>query len=48
MEIENSHIRTLKREFAEKKIDSREILRVATLLGLSASAAYSSVGILSG
>jgi len=48
MEHEHSHIRTLKRDFAENKIDRREFLRVATLLGLSASAAYSVVGKLSG
>jgi peptide/nickel transport system substrate-binding protein len=41
---EHSHISTLKRLFAENTIDRREFLRTATLLGLSASAAYGFVG----
>jgi peptide/nickel transport system substrate-binding protein len=41
---EHSHISTLKRLFAENIIDRREFLRTATLLGLSASAAYGFVG----
>ncbi len=41
---EHSHISTLKRLVAENKIDRREFLRTATLLGLSASAAYGIVG----
>ncbi len=41
---EHSHISTLKRLFAENAIDRREFLRTATLLGLSASAAYGVVG----
>ncbi len=44
MASEHIHIPRLKREFAEKKIGRREFLRLATLLGLSASAAYSYVG----
>ncbi len=45
---EHSYIPTLKRQLAEGKIDRREFLRTATLLGLSASAAYAFVGKVTG
>ena len=45
---EHSYIPTLKRNFAEGKIDRREFLRTATLLGLSAGAAYAFVGKVTG
>ncbi|MSP82659.1 MAG: ABC transporter substrate-binding protein [Alphaproteobacteria bacterium] len=45
---EHSYIKTLKTNFAEGRIDRREFLRTATLLGLSASAAYAFVGQITG
>jgi len=47
-ETENRHVRYLKQMQAEGKIGRREFLRSATLLGLSATAAYGFVGQLSG
>jgi peptide/nickel transport system substrate-binding protein len=40
----NPHIDTLKRQLSEGQIGRREFLRMATLLGLSATAAYAFVG----
>jgi peptide/nickel transport system substrate-binding protein len=40
MTSENKHISTLRQWLVERKIDRREFLRSATLLGLSAGAAY--------
>ncbi len=45
---EHSYIPILKRNFAEGRIDRREFLRTATLLGLSAGAAYAFVGKVTG
>ncbi len=45
---EHSYIPTLKRQLAEGKIDRREFLRTATLLGMSAGAAYAFVGKVTG
>ncbi len=45
---EHSYIPTLKRNFAEGKIDRREFPRTSTLLGLSAGAAYAFVGRVTG
>ena len=45
---EHSYIPKLKEQFAEGKIDRREFLRSATLLGLSAGAAYAFVGKVTG
>ena len=45
---EHPYIPTLKRNFAEGKVDRREFLRTATLLGLSAGAAYAFVGRVTG
>ena len=45
---EHSYIPTLKKNFAEGKIDRREFLRTSTLLGLSAGAAYAFVGKVTG
>ncbi|MFQ5783253.1 MAG: ABC transporter substrate-binding protein [Alphaproteobacteria bacterium] len=45
---EHSYIPTLKRNFAEGKVDRREFLRTATLLGMSAGAAYAFVGKVTG
>ena len=47
-ETENRHVRYLKQMLAQGKIGRREFLRSATLLGLSATAAYGFVGQLSG
>ena len=47
-ETENRHVRYLKQMVAQGKIGRREFLRSATLLGLSATAAYGFVGQLSG
>jgi peptide/nickel transport system substrate-binding protein len=47
-ETENRHVRYLKEMVAQGKIGRREFLRSATLLGLSATAAYGFVGKLSG
>ena len=45
---ENPHISTLKEQLAEGRIDRREFLRFATLLGLSAPAAYAFAGKVTG
>lgn len=45
---EHSYIPELKRQLAEGNIDRREFLRTATLLGLSATAAYACVGRVTG
>ena len=45
---EHSYIPTLKRELAERRIDRREFLRTATLLGMAAPAAYALADTLSG
>ena len=45
---EHYYIPKLKAQFAEGEIDRREFLRTATLLGLSASAAYAFVGKVTG
>jgi len=45
---EHSYIKTLKEQFAEGRIPRREFLRTATLLGLSAGAAYAFVGEVTG
>ena len=45
---EHSYIPTLKRQFAEGKVDRREFLRTATLLGMSAGAAYAFAGKVTG
>ncbi|MFQ5783250.1 MAG: ABC transporter substrate-binding protein [Alphaproteobacteria bacterium] len=45
---EHSYIPTLKQNFAEGKVDRREFLRTATLLGMSAGAAYAFVGKVTG
>jgi peptide/nickel transport system substrate-binding protein len=42
---EHVHIATLKRQLAEAQIDRREFLRYATLLGMSAGAAYAFTGL---
>ena len=44
----HSYVETLKRLLAERRIGRREFLRSATLLGLSAAAAYGIVDRLSG
>ena len=41
---EHPYIRTLERQLAERVIDRREFLRTATLLGMSAGAAYALAG----
>jgi peptide/nickel transport system substrate-binding protein len=45
---EHPYIPTLKRELAERRIDRREFLRTATLLGMSSAAAYAFVGRVTG
>ena len=45
---EHSYISTLKQQLAEGMIDRRDFLRTATLLGLSAGAAYAFVGKVTG
>ncbi|MCH9019735.1 MAG: ABC transporter substrate-binding protein [Proteobacteria bacterium] len=45
---EHSYIPTLKQDFAEGKVDRREFLRTATLLGMSAGAAYAFAGRVAG
>jgi peptide/nickel transport system substrate-binding protein len=45
---EHPSIPVLKRQLAEGQIDRREFLRYATLLGLSAPAAYAAVGAITG
>ncbi len=47
-EKRNLHVDSLKAQFAEGKIDRREFLRFATLMGLSAAAAYAFVGKVTG
>jgi peptide/nickel transport system substrate-binding protein len=42
---EHAHISTLKRQLADGQIDRREFLRYATLLGMSAGAAYAFTGL---
>jgi peptide/nickel transport system substrate-binding protein len=42
---EHPHILQLKQELADNRLSRREFLRVATLLGVSASAAYAIVGL---
>ncbi|MEX1303871.1 MAG: ABC transporter substrate-binding protein, partial [Rhodovibrionaceae bacterium] len=43
-QIEHPHIGTLKKEYLSGKASRREFLRMATLLGMSATAAYAFVG----
>jgi peptide/nickel transport system substrate-binding protein len=45
---DHPYLPTLKRQFAEGRIDRREFLRTSTLLGLSAGAAYAFAGKVSG
>ena len=45
---EHSYIPKLKQQFAEGKCDRREFLRTATLLGMSAGAAYAFAGKVTG
>jgi peptide/nickel transport system substrate-binding protein len=45
---EHGYIPVLKQQLAERRIDRREFLRSATLLGMSASAAYAFAGKLTG
>jgi peptide/nickel transport system substrate-binding protein len=45
---ENPHVKILASELAEKKIDRREFVRFATLLGLAAPAAYALAGKITG
>ena len=45
---EHPHVPTIKRQLAEREIDRREFLRAATLLGMSAGAAYAFVGEVTG
>ena len=45
---DNPHIKTFATELAEKKIDRREFVRYATLLGVSATAAYGLAGKITG
>ncbi len=45
---EHAYIPVLKRQLAERRIDRREFLRSATLLGMSAAAAYAFAGKLAG
>ena len=45
---EHAYISVLKRQLAERRIDRREFLRSATLLGMSAAAAYAFAGKLAG
>jgi len=45
---EHPYIPTLKRNLVERRIDRREFLRTATLLGMSASAAYAFAGKVTG
>jgi peptide/nickel transport system substrate-binding protein len=45
---DNEHIKTLAKDLSEKRIDRREFVRFATLLGLSATAAYGLAGKISG
>ena len=45
---EHGYIPTLKRNFAEGKVDRREFLRTSTLLGMSAATAYAFMGRVTG
>jgi len=45
---EHGYIPVLKQQLAERRIDRREFLRTATLLGMSASAAYAFAGKITG
>jgi peptide/nickel transport system substrate-binding protein len=45
---EHGYISTLKQQLADRKIDRREFLRSATLLGMSATAAYAFAGKVTG
>ena len=45
---EHPYIPTLKRQLAERQLDRREFLRTATLLGMSAGAAYAFAGKVTG
>ncbi|MBV9524009.1 MAG: ABC transporter substrate-binding protein, partial [Alphaproteobacteria bacterium] len=45
---EHSYIPALKRQLVDRRIDRREFLRTATLLGMSAGAAYAFAGTLGG
>jgi peptide/nickel transport system substrate-binding protein len=47
-DTEHPYIPTLKRQLAERRIDRREFLRTATLLGMSSAAAYAFVGRVTG
>ena len=47
-DTEHPYIPTLKRQLAERRIDRREFLRTATLLGMSAGAAYAFLGKVTG
>jgi peptide/nickel transport system substrate-binding protein len=45
---EHPYLHTLKRQLAERTVDRREFLRTATLLGMSAGAAYAFAGRITG
>ncbi|MSP82658.1 MAG: ABC transporter substrate-binding protein [Alphaproteobacteria bacterium] len=45
---EHYYIKTLKQQFAEGRVDRREFLRTATLLGITSTAAYAFVGQVTG
>ena len=45
---EHSYIPTLKENFVKGKVDRREFLRTATLLGMTAGAAYAFAGKITG
>ncbi|MBV9135457.1 MAG: ABC transporter substrate-binding protein, partial [Hyphomicrobiales bacterium] len=45
---DNEHIKTLARDLSKKRIDRREFVRFATLLGLSATTAYGLAGKITG
>jgi peptide/nickel transport system substrate-binding protein len=45
---DNEHIKVLAKDLSEKRIDRREFVRFATLLGLSATTAYGLAGMISG
>jgi peptide/nickel transport system substrate-binding protein len=47
-DTEHPYIPTLKRQLAQRRIDRREFLRTATLLGMSAGAAYAFLGKVTG
>ena len=48
MSKSRSHLDTLKAELADGRISRREFVRYAALLGMSAGAAYASVGLMPG